>query len=187
MFLPLLPCYSLDYLGWQLLDQPFMYLCICVYMTYVCIMYVCMNLCVSICNVCVSVYICMSVSLYAYLHVDLYGCMYYVCPLYITEYRQTRQGCQSCLWSGEQGKLIFPCPWSRLRIMSRETSSTVPSRTSLLILYTQAIFSAYSRDPSRFSRWCPCIYTAIRHRVSPEFTGSRNCVPTAFIAESPSA
>ena len=28
------------------------------------------------------------------------------------------------------------------------------------------------------------IYTAIRHRVSPEFIGSRNCVPTAFTAES---
>ena len=29
------------------------------------------------------------------------------------------------------------------------------------------------------------IYTAIRHRVSPEFIGSRNCVPMAFTAESP--
>ena len=27
--------------------------------------------------------------------------------------------------------------------------------------------------------------TAIRHRVSPEFIGSRNCVPMAFTAESP--
>ena len=26
--------------------------------------------------------------------------------------------------------------------------------------------------------------TAIRHRVSPEFIGSRNCVPMAFTAES---
>ena len=25
MLLPLLPCYSLDYLGWQLLDQPFLF------------------------------------------------------------------------------------------------------------------------------------------------------------------
>ena len=31
------------------------------------------------------------------------------------------------------------------------------------------------------------IYTAIRHRVSPEFIGSRNCVPMAFTAESPPA
>ena len=29
--------------------------------------------------------------------------------------------------------------------------------------------------------------TAIRHRVSPEFIGSRNCVPTAFTAEIPPA
>ena len=32
-----------------------------------------------------------------------------------------------------QGKLIFPCPRSRLRIWSRETGSAVPSRASLLI------------------------------------------------------
>ena len=29
--------------------------------------------------------------------------------------------------------------------------------------------------------------TAIRHRVRPEFIGSRNCVPMAFVAESPPA
>ena len=29
--------------------------------------------------------------------------------------------------------------------------------------------------------------TAIRHRVSPEFIGSRNCAPMAFTAESPPA
>ena len=33
----------------------------------------------------------------------------------------------------EQGKLIFPCPRSRLRIWSRETGSAVPSRVSLPI------------------------------------------------------
>ena len=31
------------------------------------------------------------------------------------------------------------------------------------------------------------IKTAIRHRVSPELIGSRNCVPMAFTAESPPA
>ena len=30
-------------------------------------------------------------------------------------------------------------------------------------------------------------WLTIRHRVSPEFIESRNCVPTAFTAESPSA
>ena len=41
---------------------------------------------------------------------------------------------QSCLWSAEQGKLMFPCPRSRLRIWSREIGSAVriPSRVSLL-------------------------------------------------------
>ena len=46
---------------------------------------------------------------------------------------QPGKGCQSCSWSAEQGKLIFPCPRACLRIWSRETSSAVPSRTSLLI------------------------------------------------------
>ena len=32
-----------------------------------------------------------------------------------------------------------------------------------------------------------CIYTAIRHRPSPEFIGSRNCIPMAFTAEGPPA
>ena len=36
-------------------------------------------------------------------------------------------------WSAEQGKIIFPCPRSRLRIWSRETGSAVPSRVGLLI------------------------------------------------------
>ena len=31
------------------------------------------------------------------------------------------------------------------------------------------------------------IYTAIRHRASPEFIGSRNCVPMAFTAKRPPA
>ena len=31
------------------------------------------------------------------------------------------------------------------------------------------------------------IFTAKRHRVSPEFIESRNCVPMAFTAESPPA
>ena len=34
---------------------------------------------------------------------------------------------------------------------------------------------------------CVTIHTSIRHRVSPEFIGSRNCVSMAFTAESPPA
>ena len=57
----------------------------------------------------------------------------------------TRQGC-------------FPCPRSRLRIWSRETGSTAPSRASLLILHThEAESGAYSRDSSRSPRRRPYI------------------------------
>ena len=45
----------------------------------------------------------------------------------------TGEGCQSCLWSAKQGKLIFPWPRWCLRIWSRETVSAVLSRVSLLI------------------------------------------------------
>ena len=47
---------------------------------------------------------------------------------------------------------FFSRPNSHLIIWSRETGSYVPSRVSLLILYTQAESGAYSRDPSRFPR-----------------------------------
>ena len=46
-------------------------------------------------------------------------------------------------------------------------------------LHTQAEYVA-SAATSIYS-----FITDIRHRVSPEFVGSRNCVPTAFTAESP--
>ena len=53
-------------------------------------------------------------------------------------------------------------------------------------LHTQAESGAYLRDSSRVPRQRP-YETAIRHRVSPEFIGSRSCVPMAFTAESPPA
>ena len=55
--------------------------------------------------------------------------------------------------SPEQGKLIFSCPRSRLRILSRKTVSAVPSRVSLLILHTQAESGACSKDIPDFPRW----------------------------------
>ena len=58
---------------------------------------------------------------------------------------------------------------------------------SLLIFRTQTESGAYSRDSSRVPRRRPSIYTAIRHRVSPVFIRSRNCVPKSFTAESPPA
>ena len=39
--------------------------------------------------------------------------------------------------NSEQGKLIFPCPRSRLKIWSRKTGSAVPPRVSLLIWMDQ--------------------------------------------------
>ena len=62
-------------------------------------------------------------------------------------------------------------------------------------LHTQAESGAYLRNSSRVPRLHPFIYsasiylfkTAIRHRVSPEFIGSRNCVPMVFTAETPPA
>ena len=47
--------------------------------------------------------------------------------------RSTGEGCQSCSWSAEQGKLFFPCLRSLLKIWSRETGLAVPSRVTLLI------------------------------------------------------
>ena len=62
----------------------------------------------------------------------------------------------------------------------------MPFRVGLLILGTQTESGAYSRDSPRFPRHRPFMYcTAIRHRVSREFIGSRSCVPMVFIAESP--
>ena len=48
-------------------------------------------------------------------------------------------------------------------------------------------YSAYSRDSSRFPRQRLFIHTAIRHRISPQFIGSRNCVWVAFTAVGPQA
>ena len=66
--------------------------------------------------------------------------------------------------------------------------SPVPPQPAYL--HTQANKSgAYLRDSSRVPRRRLFIYlkTAIRHRVSPEFIGSRNCVPMTFTAEGPPA
>ena len=46
--------------------------------------------------------------------VCMYVCMY-VWSSHIARVRINRVGCQSCSWSDEQGKFIFPCPRSRLK------------------------------------------------------------------------
>ena len=103
------------------------------------------------------------------------------------EYGSTGYGCQSCSWSAEHGKLIFPCPVRALRIWSRETGSAVSSRVSLLISTLRPNL-VYLRDSSRVPRRRPFIY--LNHHTpsgqSREFNGSRNnCVPMAFTTESP--
>ena len=62
----------------------------------------------------------------------------------------------------------------------------VPSRVSVLILYTNAESGAYSRDSSQCPQRCPYIFTTIHHRISHDFIESRNCVPMAFTADNPS-
>ena len=61
--------------------------------------------------------------------------------------------------------MFFPCPRSRLRICSRETGSSVPSRVNPVILHTQAESGTYSRDSSRFPRRRPHIPTSGHSRI----------------------
>ena len=94
-----------------------------------------------------------------------------------------------------RGKLIFPCPRSRLRIWSRETGSAVPSRVSLLISILRLnLVLAYGIRPE--FRGVVHLFILNRHtpsgrsqvcRVGPKFIWSRNCVPMALNAESPPA
>ena len=88
----------------------------------------------------------------------------------------------------EQEKIIFPCPRSCLTICSRATDSAVPSRVSLLISILRLnLVLTYEIPPEFRGGIIYSLITAIRHRVSSEFIGSRNCEPIAFTAESPLA
>ena len=103
-------------------------------------------------------------------------------PMYRCSLVYTRHACTLAFL----GK--FPCPHPRLRIWFCETLLTVPSRISLLPIYTNAESCDYSRGSSRCPRRCAYILTSTTdHRVSHECIGSRNCVPMAFTAESPLA
>ena len=87
------------------------------------------------------------------------------------------------MWSAEQGKLIFPCPRSRLRIWSRETGSAVPSRVSLFIsilklnlVLTYGIppeFQTGSAVPSRVSLLISILKLnlVLTYGIPPEFRG----------------
>ena len=72
-------------------------------------------------------------------------------------------------------------PYAPENLVSRDGfGSPVPRQPALL--HTEAESDAYSRDSSRFPPRRP-----FSHWVSPEFIGSRNCVPMAFTTESPPA
>ena len=95
----------------------------------------------------------------------------------------TGYGCQSCLWSAEQGKRNFPCP--RLTVWSRELGSAVPSRVSPLVLHTQAESCFYLRDstppsrfPLRFPLEPPCAIGLV-----PSLSGHATALPMAFTTE----
>ena len=66
----------------------------------------------------------------------LWSCMYVCMVITYSRVWINRVRLPILLVAAEQGKLIFPCPRSRLRNWSRETGSAVPSRFSLLVLQT---------------------------------------------------
>ena len=69
-----------------------------------------------------------------------------------------------------------------------ETGSALPSRVSLLISILRVnLVLTYGIPPEFRGGVHLLISTAKRNRVSPEFIGSYNCVPTTFTAESPPA
>ena len=80
---------------------------------------------------------------------------------------------------------MFPYSRSRLRTWSHVTASAVPSRVSLLISILTPNLVLTGFFPSSAAASIYLFKTAIRHQASPEFIGSRNCVPMAFTAESP--
>ena len=84
--------------------------------------------------------------------------------------------------------VFFPCPRSRLRIWSPETGSAVPSSVSPLISILRLnLVLTYGILPEFRDGVHLLDQTPIRHRASPEFIESRNCVPMAVTAESPPA
>ena len=80
-------------------------------------------------------------------------------------------------------RLFFPCPRSRLRIWSREAGPAVPSRVILLIpILRLNLVLTHGIPPEFHDGVLIFVSTAIRHRISPEFIGSRDCVSIAFTA-----
>ena len=71
----------------------------------------------------------------------------------------------------------------RPRFQSHDTGLTIPSRVSLFISMLRLNLVLSHGIPPELRRGVhKFISTSIRHRLSPEFVGSRHCVPMAFIA-----
>ena len=78
-------------------------------------------------------------------------------------------------------------PFAPKNLVSQH-GSVVPSRVSLFISILRLnLVLTYGIPPDFRGGVHFFIETAIRHRTSPEFIESRNCVPMAFTAESPPA
>ena len=79
-------------------------------------------------------YVCMYVCMYVYMYICIYVCMFV--SMYIYSKSEDQSDEVACPARGQlnREKSIFSCPRSRLRFWSRETSSAVPSRVSLLII-----------------------------------------------------
>ena len=98
-----------------------------------------------------------------------------------------------CKWSAKkQGEMnISLSAFAPENLVSRDGFDSPVPRQPAHLHTTQAESGAYLRDSSRVPRRRPFFMYLkpphIRHRVSPEFIGSRNCVPMAFTAESPPA
>ena len=88
-----------------------------------------------------------------------------------------------------QQMIFFLSPFEPDILVSRDGFGS-PVRRQPAHVHTQAEYGAYLRDSSRFPRRRTFIHLKppyIRHRVSPEFIGSRSCVPMVFTAEIPPA
>ena len=106
----------------------------------------------------------------------------YVLSVLSAQNESTGHGCQSCSWSAEQGKLMLPCPRSRLRMWPCEMGSAVLSHVSeiiftlnpglLLPLFAAASIYLYPQQSSSQSQ----VYQVTQY-----------CVSTTFTAESPPA
>ena len=88
----------------------------------------------------------------------------YVWSSHIAKEGTTGQGCQSCSWSAERGKLIFPCPRSRLRIgLARRVWQSRPELPRSISILGLNLIGCCLRNSYRFSRWRPFMYL-YRHK-----------------------